>query len=141
MDDRQGWTHRQVPWISSGNARGKLEAGFLFKSPCEETQASDIQVKFQFPSTGLPVQFLGFPASQAGCSLCPIPISSVPPGEFHDPPGRNFHSSGQGRYTLSSPLHVAGWTEDHQKYGENSLNGNDGFQRCAILKRTQSTFF
>jgi hypothetical protein len=133
MDGRQYWTHTDLgnssqPWISSRNGRGKSEVGFLFKSPCEEAaQVSDTRYKFQFPSTPLPVHFLCFPPSQVGRSLCPISFySSVPPGEFHNPPGRNLHSSAQSKNTLSSLFHVAGCTEDHQKYGENAPNGNDG---------------
>jgi hypothetical protein len=57
----------------------------------------------------------------------PYPLLLSTPRESHDPPGRNLHSSGQGRYTLSSPFHVAGWIENHQKYRENTSDGNDGF--------------
>lgn len=109
MTDNTGPTdqgHSSKPCTtSSGNGRGKLEAGSLSESPCKKTQPSGIQHKLLFPRPpSCPVCFL---LSQVGHSPLCTPPFPTSPGKSHDPQGRGLHSSWQSRYKLSFPLYVA----------------------------------
>lgn len=61
------------------------------------------------PASPLSVQFLHFLLSQVGHSpLCPTPFPTPPVSPMIHK-AEASHSSGQSRYKLSSPLHVAGY--------------------------------
>lgn len=81
MTDNTGPTdqgHSSKPCTSSGNGRGKLEAGFLSGSPCLETQPSGIQDKLPLPKpTSCPVSLLPALPSRT-FSFVPNPLKEVP---------------------------------------------------------------
>lgn len=104
MTDNTGPTdqrHSSRPWTSSGNGRGKLEAGSLFKSP-HLTQPPGSLNKLLLPKWTVPVQFSAFcPPKRSLFVPYLLPVS---PRESHDPQGRDLYSSGQGSSLPSSGL-------------------------------------
>lgn len=99
--------HSSKPVLALGMEEGNWKQG-PFLSLLVKRPSLQVSKLYFCPPSPLPVQFLCFLPSQVGQSpLCPTPFPTSPGSLMTHK--AEASSSGQSRYKLSSPLHVAGY--------------------------------